>query len=170
MLVVNSPPAKGGDTRDSSSISGLGKSPGEGHGNPLQYSRLENPMDRRAWRPTPHRVAKSRIWLKLLSTQAHIPYSSFLSVSLSHTHTHTSMMKTGRFACFVHSCFPRIQNSICPIVSAQCVSCNTHYHLENGIQDRMKNPWPLFVSLFIWKNTAWQLLQDPSFIHDLYCF
>ena len=40
------------------SIPGLGGSPGEGDGNPLQYSCLENPMDRGAWQPTVHRVAK----------------------------------------------------------------------------------------------------------------
>ena len=41
-------------------IPGLGRSPGEGNGNPLQYSCLENPMDRGAWWATVHRVAKSR--------------------------------------------------------------------------------------------------------------
>ena len=41
---------------DLGSIPGLGRSPGEGHGNPLQYSRLENSMDRRAWRVTVHGV------------------------------------------------------------------------------------------------------------------
>ena len=44
---------------DPGSILGLGKSPGEGNGNPLQYSCLENPMDRRAWQATVHRVAES---------------------------------------------------------------------------------------------------------------
>ena len=44
-----------------SSILGLGKSPGGGLGNPLQYSCLENPMDRGAWRATDHRVSKSWI-------------------------------------------------------------------------------------------------------------
>ena len=47
--------------------SGLGRSPGEGHGNPLQYSCLENPMDWGAWRATVHRVTKSQTWLKRLS-------------------------------------------------------------------------------------------------------
>ena len=41
------------------SIPALGSSPGEGHGNPLQYSCLENPMDRGAWWPTVHRVTES---------------------------------------------------------------------------------------------------------------
>ena len=48
---------------DLSSILGLGRSPGGGHGNPLQYSCLENPMDRGAWRATVHGVAKS--WIQL---------------------------------------------------------------------------------------------------------
>ena len=44
---------------DGGLIPGSGRSPGEGNGNPLQYSYLENPMDRGAWRPTVHGVAKS---------------------------------------------------------------------------------------------------------------
>ena len=49
-----------GDVRGAGSIPGLRRSPGGGHGNPLQYSCLENPMDRGAWQATVHRVAKSR--------------------------------------------------------------------------------------------------------------
>ena len=49
-----------GDTRDAGSIPGLGRSPGVGNGDPLQYSCLENPMDSGAWRATVHGVAKSR--------------------------------------------------------------------------------------------------------------
>ena len=47
------------DTKDTSLITGLGRSPGGGHGNPLQYSGLENPMDRGAWWATGHGVAES---------------------------------------------------------------------------------------------------------------
>ena len=56
--MVKNPPASVGDTRDMGSILKLGRSPGVGNGNPLQYSCLENPMDRRAWGPTVHRVAE----------------------------------------------------------------------------------------------------------------
>ena len=49
-----------GDIGDAGSIPGLGTSPGEGNGNPLQDSCLENPMDRGAWQATVHRVAKSQ--------------------------------------------------------------------------------------------------------------
>ena len=45
-LVVKNPPANAGDIRDAGSIPGLGRPPGGGHGNPLQYSCLESPMDR----------------------------------------------------------------------------------------------------------------------------
>ena len=48
------------DTRDMGSILGLGRSPGGWHGNPLQHSCLENPMDRGAWQATVHRVTKSQ--------------------------------------------------------------------------------------------------------------
>ena len=55
--------ASAGDARDSGSIPGLGRCPGEEHGNPLQYPCLENPMDRGAWRATVHGVAES--WTRL---------------------------------------------------------------------------------------------------------
>ena len=51
---------------DAGSIPVLGRSPGEGNGTPLQYSYLENPMDRGAWRATVHGVAKSLTQLKRL--------------------------------------------------------------------------------------------------------
>ena len=51
--------ANAGDIRDMGSIPGSGRSPGGGHGNPLQYSCLKNPMDRGAWWATVHGVAKS---------------------------------------------------------------------------------------------------------------
>ena len=58
-LVVKNLPASAGDIRDMGLIPRSGRSPGEGHGNPLQYSFLGNPMDRRAWQPTVLRVAES---------------------------------------------------------------------------------------------------------------
>ena len=59
--VVKNLPANTGDTRDKASLPGLGRSPGEGNGNPLQYSC----PDRGAWRATVHGVAKSRTWLSM---------------------------------------------------------------------------------------------------------
>ena len=58
--VVKNPPANAEDIRDVDSVPRFGRSPGEGHGNPLQYSFLENSMDRGAWQATVHRVAKSQ--------------------------------------------------------------------------------------------------------------
>ena len=56
--VVKNPLAKGGDIRVTASTPGSGRSPGGGHGNPLHYSCLENPMDRGAWRATVHRLQR----------------------------------------------------------------------------------------------------------------
>ena len=60
MLLVKNQPANAEDIRDKDSIPGLGRSPGGGQGNPLQYSCLENTMDREDWRATVHRVAKGQ--------------------------------------------------------------------------------------------------------------
>ena len=57
--LVKNPPANAEDVRNAGLISGSGRSPGEEHGNPLQYSCLENPMDRRAWQATVQGAAKS---------------------------------------------------------------------------------------------------------------
>ena len=56
--MVENPPTNAGDVRDVGSIPGLGRSLGEGHGNPFQYSCLENPMDRGAWWAIVYGVAK----------------------------------------------------------------------------------------------------------------
>ena len=68
-------------TGDMGSISALGRSPGEEHGNPLQYFGWENPMDRGAWRATVHSVAKSWTQLKQLSTHVHTPWARQLTSS-----------------------------------------------------------------------------------------
>ena len=56
--VVKNLPASAGEARDMGTISGWGRFPGVGHGNPSQYSCLKNPMDRGAWRAIVHEVAK----------------------------------------------------------------------------------------------------------------
>ena len=58
--MVENPLAGAVDMRDAGLIPGLGRSPGRGHGNPLQYSCLKNPMDRRAWQAIVHEVTKSQ--------------------------------------------------------------------------------------------------------------
>ena len=57
VLVIKNSPANAGNLRDAGSTLGSGRSPGGGHGNPLQYSYLENAMDRGAWWATIHGVA-----------------------------------------------------------------------------------------------------------------
>ena len=65
-LVVKNPPVNAGDVRDVGLIPEWERSPGGGHGNPLQYSCLENPMDRGAWRAIVHRV-----YIAQCQTQGH---------------------------------------------------------------------------------------------------
>ena len=78
-LSVKKPSCNAGATGDANSISGLlGRSPGEGLGNPLQYSCLKSPMDRGAWWVTVLKVAETQRQLKGFSTRAH-----------THTHTHS---------------------------------------------------------------------------------
>ena len=63
-LVVKNPPASVGDVRDAAWIPVLGRFPGRGHGSPLQYSCLDNPMDGGVWQAIVHRVSESRTQLK----------------------------------------------------------------------------------------------------------
>ena len=62
--VVKNPPANAVDARDDGSIHGLGRSPGEGNGNSIQYSFLKKTIDRGAWRATVHGVEKSQTRLR----------------------------------------------------------------------------------------------------------
>ena len=68
--MAKNPPVNSGEVRDAGSIPGSGRSPEGGRGNPLQYSYLENPMDRGAWQATVYGVAKSRTQVKHLSMHA----------------------------------------------------------------------------------------------------
>ena len=78
-LAVEDSPANAGDVRDVGSIPGSGRSPGGGHGNPLQCSCLENPMDRGALEAMVHRVTQSQTRLKGLS--AHKSLSKCVELS-----------------------------------------------------------------------------------------
>ena len=69
-LVVKNLPTSAGDAGDMSSILGLGRSPGEENGNPIQYSCLENSMDREAWRATVQGDSESQIQLSDLAAAA----------------------------------------------------------------------------------------------------
>ena len=76
-LVVRNLPANAGDIRDAGLLPGSGRSPGGGHGHPLQYSCLEKPMDRGAWQVTVHGVAQSQIQVKL-SSFTRMPHTRML--------------------------------------------------------------------------------------------
>ena len=70
--MAKNPSATAGVVRDVDLIPGLGRSPVGGHGNPLQYSCLENSMDRGAWQATVHRITKGLTQLKQLSMHSHM--------------------------------------------------------------------------------------------------
>ena len=76
--MVKNPPANAVDIRKAGSVPGSGRFPGAGHGNPLQYSCLENTVGRGTWQATSHRVVNSQTQLR--------------DLALTHTHTHASSM------------------------------------------------------------------------------
>ena len=73
---VKNLPTNAGDLRDVGSVPGLGRSLGEGNGNPLQYSWLGNPMYREAWQATVHGVAKSQTQLTIQPTTVYIRFTT----------------------------------------------------------------------------------------------
>ena len=81
-LVVKNPPANAGDVREMGLLPGLGRSPGGGQGNLLQYSCLENPMDTGAWWATIHRVTKSQTRSDLALTHTGLELSRDTEVCL----------------------------------------------------------------------------------------
>ena len=81
--MVKNPPASAADIKDMGWITGLGSSPGEGNGNPFQYSCLENSMDRGAWWAIVLGVLKSQTGLKRLSTHAFLKCNSSKSLWLA---------------------------------------------------------------------------------------
>ena len=86
-LVVKNPPANAGDVRDMGLIPGSGRSPGGGNGNPLQYSSLENPMDRGAWWAMVHRVTKRPDRSNLAEHSTH----TYVYVHLTHFAVHLKL-------------------------------------------------------------------------------
>ena len=96
--MVKNPPANAGDARDVTSILGSGRSPEGGNGNPLQYSCLENSMERAAWRATVHGVTKSRTWLSMHA--AHIGvwllYNVVLTSTVQHSESASSVQSISR--------------------------------------------------------------------------
>ena len=105
------------NARDLGSIPGSGRSPGEGNGNPPQYSCLENSMDRGAWQATVHGVAKS--WTQLSNS----PHTH------THTHTHTASLL------FLHIFYQRVDmvhHPHCIVVSTLPVMWETRIPHRGG--------------------------------------
>ena len=80
--MVKNLPANAGDIRDTGSFCGMRRSPGGGHDNPLQYSCLENPIDRGALQAIVYSIAKSQTWLKKPTSSSSKNYILILIISL----------------------------------------------------------------------------------------
>ena len=107
--VVKNLSAIAGDSGDAGLIPGLGRSPGGGNGNLLQYSCQENPVDRGAWQATVHGVAKSWTWLS--------------NIAYTHTHTHTHTHKSEYRGLFFKTAFCELAAAAAAAKSLQ--SCPT---------------------------------------------
>ena len=130
-LVVKNPPANAGDLRDTGSIPRSGGSPGGGHGDPLEYSCLENPMDKGAWGTIVHRVAQSHTWVKRLST---------------HTHTHI-YIHTYIFFCrifFIAGYYKVLNIALCCTVNPCC------YVIPRMSSWSTKPPLPIGLTRCLW--------------------
>ena len=90
--VIKNPSADAGDIRDVGLIPEWGRFPGGGHGNPLQYSCLENPMDRGVWQATAYEVAQSKAWLKWLSKHS----TTWISLQVGSSPEHSERNPAGR--------------------------------------------------------------------------
>ena len=115
--MVNNLPSNAGYTRDTGSIPGLGRSPGVGNGNPLQYSCLENSMDRGVWQATVYGVANKGTQLSMhMGTRAH-------AYTHTHTHTHTHFTHNGQSHCFGQASGRQFSSSSGPPCSHATVPC-----------------------------------------------
>ena len=101
VLVVKNPAANAGDVTDAGSIPGLGSSPAGGQGTPLQYSYLENPIDRGTWLATVHRIAKSWTRLKQFSTHTHHWKSGHFESETLSFHCVWLLVQPERFFCLL---------------------------------------------------------------------
>ena len=98
--VVKNPPASAEEIRDTGSIPGSRKPPGLGNGNPLQYSCLENPINRGAWQATVHRITKSRTWLSNWEGKPTADSKVIGSMERLHRHWMTTLWVKTPWKCF----------------------------------------------------------------------
>ena len=136
--MVKNPPANAGDIRNAGSVPGLGKSPGGGHGNSLQYFCLENPMDRGPWRAIVHGVAKS--WTRLSNQHSHFQnYGEFkvllwvlvLYINLIRVQPKTLSLNYSilHFQLFVKGCYSRRSNYLIDCRHYKCQTCKNYFFL-----------------------------------------
>ena len=103
-LVIKNPPAHAGDTRDAGLISGLGRAPGVGNGNSLQYSHLENSMDRGAWQASESQTQLRDEARTLMHTCAYThthPYSCEIDQMVGTRHTRSSRFRDSTRKCIL---------------------------------------------------------------------
>ena len=177
-LVINNPPANAGDMTEVGLIPGLGRYPGEGHGNPLQYSWLENPVDRGAWWAIVHRVMKSQTQLKWLSTKC--SYANFLLfVCLKYSILNFSFMQQLSVTLFpsatiwfrIHCCCVSV-DKLCLTICEPIDCClpwdfldkntgvNCHFHLQGLFSTQVLNQY-----LLHWQEDSLPLSDQGS--HDV---
>ena len=141
-LVVKNPPAKARDSRDVGSIPGSRRFPGEKHGNPLQYSCLENLMDRGSWQFTFHGVTESQTGLKQRSTTHHWPLPHCVFAFGSVTSDNTQITETAAGSWSEERCPSQLRlicsiNDVVVLVAQSCPTLQPH-----GLQPaRLLCPW-----------------------------
>ena len=129
--MIKNPPANAGGTRDVGSVPALGRSPGEGHGNPLQYSCLENPMDRGAWWVTIHGVEKSRAQMKQFSIVACVSSAKKMPTDSSRTLVEKKKLNllSVQFSSVAQSC-----PTLCDPMNRSMPGLPVHHHLPEFTQ------------------------------------
>ena len=165
----------------------LERFPGGGHGNPLQYSCLENPMDRRAWQATVHKVKKSRSWLKQLSmhaplgagrtsgkkAKADLPAGHSLCIKLGSSHHKVGLLCSWCFADALTGCMEAewyvYQNNTVNLLKCGSVSSLFTPKFESHLRLTVFSWMP--VEIHIWLHPFWyfilQLLIHTSLL-DVY--
>ena len=144
------------------SFPGLGRSPGGGHGNPLQNSCLENPMDRGAWQATVGRVIRSQTWLKWLNTQseAHriLGYAAGERVKLGLAHGPRPVLK----ARVLHWVSGLLSSGLMEhLVSSWAVGGTTSTEAARTVEGRCQRTNSL-VKLVYERNTIWKGIRQNA--------
>ena len=131
-----------GDARDASSIPGLGRSLRGGQCNPLQYSCLENPMNRRAWQATVHGVIKSQIRLKRVSTHVPNGYQGTKSIGLRVVQTWVWVLPPPGTSCIP---WESHITSPYPVSSSVHLPCDLQEYIDCGFHGKLTSTNLIFI-------------------------